>query len=103
MNIYKSSSVITLKSYPKILVICKLFEVNRPWHDFTQVDPIAEIGPEDLPEEHLPEALKLKTGEKSIAKALLRHKTSTQNKYYNNFILYMIFQKCYKHHMKQTK
>lgn len=47
---------------PKMLVTCKLFEVNRPWYDFTQVDPVAETGPEDLPEEHLPEALKLKSG-----------------------------------------
>lgn len=61
-NVCKSSRVITLRSYPKILIICKLFEVNRPPHDFTQVDPTAERGPGDLPEEHLPEALKLKTG-----------------------------------------
>lgn len=40
--------------------------MNRPRHDFTQVGPIAETGPDDLPEEHLPEALKLRTGQKSI-------------------------------------
>lgn len=74
-NVCKSSRMITLKSYPKILVICKLFEVNRSWHDFTQADPIAETGPEDLPEEHLSEALKLKSGEKSIGtkKVSARH------------------------------
>lgn len=50
----------------KTLSTCKLFEVNGPPRDFTQVDLIAEARPEDLSGEHLPEALKLKTGEKSV-------------------------------------
>ena len=66
LDTYNSSRAMALKIYLKILGTGKLFEVNGPWHDFTQVDLIAEAGPEDLSGEHLPEALKLKVGEKLI-------------------------------------